>query len=504
MERISIKNFHKAESDSPYVGGGVVARSVNLDIFTMPGVARVNYKPSFVSSSASFAGIPLWAVRDPNSTSDIYVLDASHYIGKSANSGDTWAGLTHSGNDSNGNAPSAGVGNGFIIWKKYLVQIGNTGLDFYGLTNAGPNNDGTFAGLWKNRRVTTLTNSFKWHTAFVSRNDGCLYVADKNVLHKIKEVSGQIFDPTNSATYTVDSPNALTLPVDYQIRCIEERGLSIWVGTYKGTNIFDFQDATVFPWDRNSTNYDMPFFVPECGVQAMKNIAGTLYCIMGVNLQLYTLTEGGLHLEGKLPADFIGGNFCEVYPGAIDILKGNLAFGISAGTQNSTVSFTPLYGIYSWKGKFAMEHTIASGNTGRVVIGAILPLSSNAMLFCWYDPDFVTTSYGVDKMSVLNGKYASYAAYFESIFYRIGVNSQKGNISRMEAILSKVFASGGGVQIKYRRGFDDAWTTYDTLIFSNWGAVYSIFKSLVFSSENLQVQVGIIGDTEILEFNIEP
>lgn len=42
---ISIKDFHKGQASSPYVNDGAYSKSANLDVFSQPGIARINYLP---------------------------------------------------------------------------------------------------------------------------------------------------------------------------------------------------------------------------------------------------------------------------------------------------------------------------------------------------------------------------------------------------------------------------------------------------------------------------
>jgi hypothetical protein len=487
MTPIIVNSFYKGMASSPYVTDGAVANSVNLDIFSYYGIARLNYKTTWQSTGgfAAFAGIPLWTVNDTVDSSILYVLDSTHYLGYSANSGLTWAGLAH-GNDGGGQTPSAGVGNGMIAWKGYLVIVGNTTIDFKNLTS----------GTWYNKKVLTLTNSFQWHNCFVSKNDGNLYIADKNILHKISEVAGQAFDPTDAGTYS--STDYLTLPTDYQIRCIEERGVYLLCGTYKTNNNLD---CAIFPWDRTSTTWNMPYFFPENGVQAMKNIGGMVYAIVGTSGKLYSVSESGYQYLDKLPFDWFGNNYINVYPDSMGVLKGNLCFGLSAGTGGLTI---PKYGLYSWNGKFNLEHIISSGNTSNVIVGTFLPMGNNAGVIGWRDTDFATSNWGVDLISS-NNKYTAYTGYFETLLYKVGTKYNPGNIKNVEIQLSKPLTSGDGIKIEYRRDVNSAYIEYETIAYATHGGITSFScRNLIPTVENIQFKISFAEDAELLELRLLP
>ncbi|MEA2036878.1 MAG: hypothetical protein U9O94_05180, partial [Nanoarchaeota archaeon] len=238
----------------------------NLDISSIPGIAKLNNILA-KKSSTTVTAFPKWAVRDTGTIANIYVVDSSGDVWDSDDTGATWGALA--------TQPTAGgTGQGLAIWKDYLFCPRATAMDLYGPLSGTPAWRNSWAGL-------TMASDTLWHPMITSKNDDKLYGGAGRYVFSIEEKSGQTFDWDNAATYTVTA-EALDLPVNYRIKCLEELGNNLMCGTWRGTNVYDFRVADVFPWDRAAASFGQPLTLKEHGVHAMLTINNVLYLLAGI------------------------------------------------------------------------------------------------------------------------------------------------------------------------------------------------------------------------------
>ena len=275
-------------AQSPHVGNADVR---NLDIFSIPGVARLNTIASKKSSTTVTAFIT-WAVRHPIDPTQIYAIDNAGTVYKSSDTGATWAVLT-------GTSSTNAHGNGLAIWKNYLFVARDTNLDVCG--------DGTSSGItssnwtlgWK-----TIDSDILWHPLFTSRNDAKLYGGAGRYVFSLDE--NTTFAPGTGASYTWTA-QALDLPSSYRIKCIEELGNNLLLGTWQGSNIYDIRLADIFPWDRASVSFGQPIHIEDYGVHAMRNVDNSIIVLAGINGTVRKTDGVNAYIIGQIPTDLSGG-----------------------------------------------------------------------------------------------------------------------------------------------------------------------------------------------------
>lgn len=127
---LTIQMPRQGIAQSPHVGFGDVR---NLDLYTLPGVARLNKKLSL--NSGTVASAPKWIVRSPNvapesNASVFYALGTNGTLMYSSDGlGTTWKTI-------GGNPVTNVHGNGLEIWKDWAVVARDAFLDFYGPLSA--------------------------------------------------------------------------------------------------------------------------------------------------------------------------------------------------------------------------------------------------------------------------------------------------------------------------------------------------------------------------------
>lgn len=456
-------------SSSPHLGNGDVR---NLDIFTIPGVARLNNLLAKKSAS-TVTNLVQWFVKYPTTPSTIFALDAGGQVYQSTDSGDTWATVA--------GETAGGAGQGMMIWKDYLFVARATALDVYGPLSGGA----AWSNSWK-----TIDSDTLWHPMIVSFNDNKLYGGAGRYIFSLDEVSGQTFAPGNSATYTY-TQQALDLPPNYRIKCLAELGNNLMIGTWMGTNVYDLKVADVFSWDRSAISFGAPMNLPENGVHAMLNHNSTLYILAGIGGRVYSSNGVQATVIAQIPssvANIEGGLYLETYPGALIVYKGRIFFGLSVGGTANIAGMGVWSLLQTSKGNILVnEHTISTGNDGSstvVKIGALLDISRDTLLVGWRD----ASTYGIDK-TTNTLRTTSYGGYWESAFYNVGTPLVKRAFTQAEFLLAQALTTGQGVRLKYRTDLSASFTTIGTYDFATLGAVIAHnFIASIPDSEFVQIR----------------
>lgn len=348
MKDIVIKAPNTGISSSPHVGFGDVR---NLDIFSIPGIVRLNNLLAKKSGS-TVAALVQWFMKDPTTPANIYALDSGGSLYKTTDSGDTWASLagktvtvdistpsvatfTSSShnlaeNDTVVFSTTGALPTGLVAGTTYYIIAANLAANTFSVSTsqggAGVVTSGTQSGTHSFYCTTgrggqglaifedylivarqtkldtygplsgsptwrfnwqTVDSDTLWHPMFVSKNDGICYGGAGRYVFSIEEVTGQTFAPTNTATYTFISRTECVLPWSYRIKCIEESGENMLFGTWKGTNYYDYKVADIFPWFPGSLHYQNPIRIADNGVHAMLNKNGTIYILAGIEGKMY-------------------------------------------------------------------------------------------------------------------------------------------------------------------------------------------------------------------------
>lgn len=451
--RLVIKAPNQGIGPSPHVGYADIR---NFDIFTIPGIARLNNLLAKKSGS-TVTSFPLWFKKNPRTPSELFALDNTGAVYRSTDSGDTWSLLT-------GNT-TGGLGHGLAIWKDYLIVARTTNLDLYGPLSGSR----AWTNSWQ-----TIDSDTLWHPMLVSKNDNKIYGGAGKYIYSIDENTGQTFVPGTPASYTW-TPQALDLPPDCRIKCLTELGNNLEMGTWKGINIYDFRTADIYPWDRSSPTFGTPISLEENGVHSLLTIGNLMYAQAGIDGKLYASNGASASMIAQVPssvADLEGGLYLEPFPGAIMNYKGRPFFGVSTGGSASTSGMGIWSLLQTSKGNIlTYENSISTGNDGTtnpLKIGALLGIARDMFIAGWSD----TSSYGIDKINN-TARYTGYAGYFKSALYTVGSNLLKREFTQLEFLLAKPLETGQGIRISYRTNLTDAFTQIGDYLFSDLGGVIS-------------------------------
>src|SRR3990167_5371061 len=479
---IKINSPREGIAPSPMVGYADIR---NCDISSIPGLVRLNNILAKKSGTTVDAQVN-WLVRDPDTSANVFALDSNGVYYKSTDSGVTWTEISD----------RDGVGQGLIAQWGYVFIFEDTTVDVIKISDNG------ITSNWQ-----TIGTDSLWHPAFVSKNDGKIYFGCGRYLGSIEQVSGQVFDPANSATYTVtlgtSADNALDLPASYRIKCIEELGNNLMLGTWQGTNVYDVRIADIFPWDRSAVSFGQPIVIPEYGVHAMKNVGNSLIILAGTTGVIYRSDGVNATIIGKLPIDLSGGKYIEFYPGALTYYKNKIFFGIghTALTVGGAATTIAGMGVYSLqitsKGNILnLEHlssALTDGSAAAVKYSALLPISDETLLVAWRS----ATTYGIDLTTEASFAYGTdYSGFFESPLYNVGSLLQQKTPTEIEFNLARPLRTGEAIRLAYRTDLTATFKTIATHTFATAGAVVSVNTIFDFPAmEQVQFRVSLNGSS---------
>lgn len=472
-------------SASPHTGFGDVRQ---LDIFTVPGAAQLNNLTA-KKSATTVVGRVNWFVKNPATPAEVYALDADGKVYKSTDSGASWALMT--------GFTAGGHGNGLAIWKNYLIVARDAFLDVCGDGTATGITNANWTNSWK-----AIDSDLLWHPMLVSKNDNKLYGGAGRYVFSLDENAAP-FVPATAGSYTW-TPQALDLPPNYRIKCAEELGNNLMLGTWQGVNVYDLRIGDIFPWDRSSSSFGQPITLNEFGIHAMLNTGNSLTVLAGIGGQVFVCDGVTANPIANIPqsiADLAGGKYLEYYPGAIMEHKKKIYFGVSSGGSATTIAGMGVYSLSrTAQGSVLVnEHLISTGSDGSATnlkIGALLPLTRDNLLIGWKDD----STYGIDNLTVTS--YAtSYTGYFESPLYQVGTNLEKKQLVEGQLYLGKVLATNEGVKVKYRLALNQSWTTVGTFDFATVGAITSHdFNVNIPDATLCQIRVELTGTTTTPQF----
>lgn len=380
MPNITIQPPRTGIAQSPHIGFENVC---NIDIHSIPGVCMINNIQT-LKSATTVVGQINWLIRHPITTAEVYALDDGGKVYRSGDSGATWALMT-------GNTQTSCHGNGLAIWKNYLIVARDAFLDVCG--DGAASGNGTTTGIsnagWTNG-WKAIDSDVLWHPMLTSKNDSKLYGGAGRFVFSLDELT--TFVPATAGSYTF-TQQALDLPANYRIKCVEELGNNLMCGTWQGTAVTDIRIADIFPWDRSSVSFGQPIVIDDFGVHAMKNNGNSLIVLAGISGTIRRCDGSNSYVVGQIPisvCDIRGTQYLEFYPGALVNYKNKTFFGIG----NSALGVGGI-GIWSLlqtgQGNImTLEHTIspgADGSVSTVKVSAILPISKNTLLTSWRSGD---------------------------------------------------------------------------------------------------------------------
>ena len=232
------------------------------------------------------------------------------------------------------------------------------------------------------------------------------------------------------------------------------------IGTWRGTNITDFDQGRIFFWDGTAETYNFFIDVPEGGVNSLLGTKGLLYVWAGYSGDMLVYRGGDAAQKiKKIPK--IGDDISksvEILPNATDMWRGMVTFGVGDSTSTDVER-----GVYTWGSLnrifpegLAFDYPLSIGRqTGTgVKVGMVHPSGQN-LFIGWQN----SNAFGVDKVSLSNEPYST--ATYETLIIDYDLISQK-HLPLTARAEFKPLRTGESVAIKFKADRAETWTTLET------------------------------------------
>ncbi len=203
-------------------------------------------------------------------------------------------------------------------------------------------------------------------------------------------------------------PNFISLLPGWRVRCFAQWRQYLAIGVWRGTNIYDFHQGRIYFWSGYQPAYDFFIDVPEGQINALFGVDSDLYIFAGWRGILLDYKGGYFYNTGNTASNKLKrmplleeGAYTEVYPGALNMWRGMLHFGLyansdSTNSQRGVYSFGTLNQYYP--DTLSYDYVISTGNYGTTVqIGLVYPVGEN-LIIGWKDG----SAYGADAVNFSN------------------------------------------------------------------------------------------------------
>lgn len=377
-------------------------------------------------------------------------------------------------------AKTNAAGNGLAVFRvsdgsaTYLFVFRNALVDVVNVFATANLQAPNWSYGWKS--LNSAAGSGNSHHAIVGQ-DNIIYFTDDRYIGSILEKAGQVFDPTSGATYTFNN-QALDLPLGSLCYWLEQLGVNLLISVSN--------DSFIYPWDRTSDSFGLPFPIGEYGGNKMKNIGNIVYILAGTRGNIYW-TQGTYVRPFKTVPLYL--TYTSPTPisnpmtwGGIAAVSGKLIVGVGANTGESGVfMFTP-------DGKMTIDNY---PSTGQANVTALYAQNE------FYDMGYAG---GADTMDT--SRYASLEAVLQSQLYQIGTKTAKAAFSQIEVQIASPVA--GAIELSYRTALFASFVVLNggvsiTTDVSNTS--YQIDCGLT-NLENIQMQVRMSGTIDLMEVRL--
>lgn len=399
----------------------------NVDIWTRPGFAQPGFSwsnSSLIGITPGVFGVVNWIVYNPVE-GVLYCVTNVGTVDVDANGqGAVWTTLP-------GHGTSGQHGNGLCVWisrnnpnKSFLFSARDTSMDVYDAV----------AGVWHNDFVAL--NQADIHPMFVG-TDGRLYIGNHAGIMSFQEADGVTFDPTNSATYSINNP-ALDLPGGYFVNAITQLGQNLQIGTiFQSAGNSPANIADIFPWDKESDSYAYPISLQTNGINQMTVLNNLMYIQAGYVSNISASNGSTTQIVVQdLPIQGTG------HPGGIGVIDGR--------TVIFAVDGAGIYGLRDGKYVTLQSHVVA-GTPDNLHMNAVCVTPLNANSLCYAVDNTIVQ---VDGQS----RFSDYSAQIDTDLVPVATYLYKRSFSEVEFKLGSLLPDGAGVKISYRTSQDATFT----------------------------------------------
>lgn len=255
-------------------------------------------------------------------------------------------------------------------------------------------------------------------------------------------------------------PNQIVLPAGYVVRCFGYWREYLAIGVQKGANIYDNDTGRIYFWDGIAPTFNFFIDVPEGGINALYGSKGNLYVWAGYQGNMLVYKGGDSAEKIKQVPKITTDKYMEVYPGAVNMWKTLLRFGV-AGNGDSTVIEKGAYTYGSTNARYeeslSYDYPISTGTlTGTTTRIGMIAVINKKLLIGWQD----NTAFGVDYVDDANPVYPTGTVEFL-------VQDDEAQWKEKELVQlvadSNPLLTGQTVALKYKINGASTWTYPDVV-----------------------------------------
>ena len=298
--------------------------------------------------------------------------------------------------------------------------------------------------------------------------------------------NGRYLAKWDATTYT---PHKLTFPSGYRVRCLGFWREYLAIGTWKGTNIYDYDEGRIFFWDGIADTYNFYIDVPEGGINALLGTRGLLYIWAGYSGDMLIYSGGEAAQKVKRLPKVTTDKYVEIFPGAVSTWRSLIHFGVGGNSDSTVIE----KGVYTW-GSLNRNYAESFGygyplsveaRTGTDLKVGMVKASGQDLLIGWQ----AGASYGVDKVAVDNAPFAT--ATYEALVADLGSVAEE----KYPLILRTDFeplVTGESITVKYKIDRESEWR--ETLVEDTVDADY---VRLPIKAQAKEISVGLDLQTSV-------
>lgn len=524
-----INDFQKGASENANIGTGAI---VGCDTYTKKGVAllaknttgtdfsSLSASPHFLATTQSGSTLYIWVQLSDGTV--YYLSSATSFAVKTATN-TAW--------------PGGGNGNGMILFQNYMFAFTDTKIYYWKDTGTASGIDPS-GGAWVDwTTAKSLAANLSFGTSPINAlHFPFLFPSSRGVYFGNGSASGSVgffgqngtttFDPAGTAgTDFLYNGAIFRLPsITYLIGSLSFLPPSnLAIAAYQYLN--NPQNADLITWDTVSANkFNPPLSMYSnsqgygtAGIKQLFNRNQVLYAVTGgshtiyetngstfnliEDISLYSNVRSSSGAQTNLPV------FFNSYPQAICVLGNKLLTGVSTPPDNTYL--TTGLGIFPmgiWSIAFMpdgskstqCEYIIPAGSTtspslvnNYARITCIIPIGNGQIAFGYAVSIAGVLSSGVGITSITDYPTGSTNIAIESPMFEIGTSLNPQAVNNIEILLVKKLATNQTIDVAYRTGFDQNYTTLASGSFTGDGTKdnYKITKNEIGATRYLQLRI---------------
>lgn len=317
----------------------------------------------------------------------------------------------------------------------------------------------------------------------VGENNFLYWVGGENYISSLNENVGYIFDPTDTATYTI-SWSALDLPKAEKAQSIEMASGTLMIGT---------DSKKVYPWDTISPSFDNPVTLPEPGITDFVGVNQLLYTFGGNKGRIYLTNTSSAELYREIPGGLTLADRPFYFFWDANVGNNELYFAFQAYENDAPdTALTTTSGVWAINSDTGALRMVQSTVTGASWVRMALPVADGFTqellrpagqgLLVGYS---VGSAYYLDFSSSL--PHVAYSTYVETEIIPVGTFFYKKTFEHVEFKLGLPLVSGEGIKIYQRSNLNTSYTLVEEF---NEAGIISGAKDITWENvEWMQIKV---------------